>query len=455
MRREPIDRLLSPVNRLFAHESTTGILLLVMVVIAMVWENSTWGPSYHHLWETHFAVGLPGFSLDQSLHHWINDGLMAIFFFAVGLEIKREVISGELSTWKQASLPVAAALGGMVIPALIYTAFNQGGDGATGWGIPMATDIAFTLGLISIVGSRVPLALKIFITALATVDDIGAVLVIAFFYTPEVDLLTLAVAAGCLLTMLGGNFLGIRTVWFYLFFGVLGLWTGMLLSGVHATLAGVLAALAIPARVKVEEQEYQGLLAEWTQRFSQSPSIGGPLISEHQLEIAREVVRGSLHATPPLQRLEHALSPLVSFFVMPVFALANAGVSLEGNLVALVTHPVSLGIIAGLVVGKIVGILAFSRFMTRTGLGQLPRGSTWNHLGGIGMMAGIGFTMSLFIAELAFTDEVLIRHAKIGVLTASTLSALIGLTWLRFFSPPVRADEEEAIATEMMEEYAE
>ncbi|MEM8966200.1 MAG: Na+/H+ antiporter NhaA [Bacteroidota bacterium] len=437
MKQEPIDILLSPLRRILAHPATSGLLLLFMVIVAMIWANSPWEAVYHHLWEVHFTIGFPGFALDKSLHHWINDGLMSIFFFVVGLEIKREIINGELSSWKQASLPIAAAVGGMIIPALLYLIFNYGGEGASGWGIPMATDIAFTLGLLSLVGSRVPLSLKIFITALATVDDIGAVLVIAIFYTPDVNFVHLTIAGVCLLVMLSGSLLGIRSVWFYLFFGIVGLWTGMLLSGVHATLAGVLAALTIPARVKVEDQEYHHLLKSWSRHFAQAPSIGGPLISSDQLHITLEVVKGSVRATPPLQRLEHVMAPLVTFGVMPLFALANAGVSVKGDILTMLAHPVSLGIIVGLVVGKIGGIWLFSRIMATAGWGRLPKRSNWSQMGGVGMMAGIGFTMSLFIAELAFTDPVLVQHAKIGILTASFLAAVTGMLWLYFL--PTRA----------------
>ncbi|MEQ9219355.1 MAG: Na+/H+ antiporter NhaA [Cyclobacteriaceae bacterium] len=431
-KKRPVDYLLNPVYRFFENEMATGIILLVMVVIAMIWANSPWSASYHHLWESHFMIGTSEINMDKSLHHWINDGLMAIFFFLIGLEIKKEIINGELSTIKKASLPIAAALGGMVVPAGIYAFFNAGTEGISGWGIPMATDIAFTLGLVAFIQSKVPVSLKIFLTALATVDDIGAVLVIAVFYTPDIQVMQLVYAVIFLGLMYGCNLLGVRSFWVYFLIGVLGLWTSILYSGVHATVAGVIAAFAIPARVRTDKLEYSEKLRQWAKKYQDTDDEDGPFVSRSKMEIISKIEAESEQAQTPLQRFEHQLVPLVSYFVIPLFALANSGVTIEGDIIEMIMHPVSIGIIAGLTIGKTVGVLAFSRLLTITG-GSLPTGANWFSVGGIAMMAGIGFTMSLFIAELAFTDPVLIAHAKIGILVASFLAATLGILWFKLY----------------------
>ncbi|MEQ8338988.1 MAG: Na+/H+ antiporter NhaA [Cyclobacteriaceae bacterium] len=438
-KKRPVDYLLNPVYRFFENEMATGILLLVMVVIAMIWANSPWSASYHHLWETHFMIGTSEINMDKSLHHWINDGLMAIFFFLIGLEIKKEIINGELSTIKKASLPIAAALGGMVVPAGIYAFFNAGTEGISGWGIPMATDIAFTLGLVAFIRSKVPVSLKIFLTALATVDDIGAVLVIAVFYTPDIQVMQLVYAAIFLGLMYGCNLLGVRSFWVYLLIGVLGLWTSILYSGVHATVAGVIAAFAIPARVRTDKLEYSEKLRQWAKKYQDSYDEDGPFVSRSKMEIISKIEAESEQAQTPLQRFEHQLVPLVSYFVIPLFALANSGVTIEGDIIEMIMHPVSIGIIAGLTIGKTVGVLGFTRLLTISG-GSLPTGANWFSVGGIAMLAGIGFTMSLFIAELAFSDPVLIAHAKIGILVASFLAATLGILWFKFYVKKPQAE---------------
>lgn len=420
----------------------TGILLLGMVVIAMVWANSPWSDSYHQLWKTHFIIGTSEINIDKSIHHWINDGLMAIFFFLIGLEIKKEIINGELSTLKKASLPIAAALGGMILPACLYAVFNMGTPGIDGWGIPMATDIAFTLGLVAFIKSKVPLSLKIFLTALATVDDIGAVLVIAIFYTPEIQMMQLVYAVVFLGLMYTCNIMGVRSFWIYFIIGVLGLWTSILYSGVHATVAGVIAAFAIPSRVRTDKLEYSKQLKKWATEYQNSEDDDGPFVSRSKMEIISKVEEESEQAQTPLQRFEHQLLPLVSYFVIPLFALANSGVTIEGNIIEMIMHPVSIGIIAGLTVGKAAGVLVFSKLLTSTGFSTLPKGANWFSVGGIAMLAGIGFTMSLFIAELAFTDPVLIAHAKIGILIASFLAATMGILWFKFYVKVPNIEEE-------------
>ncbi len=402
----------NPIVQLFESGAATGIILFLMAVIAMLWVNWPWGGggTYKHLWHLSFGIGFEGtpFELEKSLHHWINDGLMAIFFFVIGLEIKRELIAGELSTIRKAMLPAGAALGGMVIPALIYFAFNPSGLASNGWGVPMATDIAFSLGLLTLVKSRVPLSVKVFLAGLAIVDDLGAVLVIALFYTSQISFVSLGFAALGLITLLVANRMGVRSVVFYGIVGIGVIWFAFLMSGVHATLAGVVAAFTIPANVKVDEKDFvQRLKALGKEMEGSSSQRGAPLITHHQLLILDRVKKLGKDADTPLQRLEHKLNPFVSYFVMPVFALANAGVELPPNIIAVLFHPVSLGCLLGLLIGKFVGIVGASRLLVRAGLASLPRGTAWTHIYGAALMAGIGFTMSLFITNLAYTPDYL------------------------------------------------
>lgn len=434
MKKEPVDRLMKPIRRLFKSETATGVLLIIMVVIAMVWANSPWSHSYHSLWESHLIIGLEDFKIDKSVHHWINDGLMAIFFFVIGLEIKREIISGDLSSWKKASLPAAAALGGMLVPAAVYLIFNYDSPGENGWGIPMATDIAFTLGLVAIISSRVPLALKVFLTALAIVDDIGAILVIAIFYTPDISTINLVYASIFLGLMIVGNLIGIRNRWFYFIVGAFGLWTSILYSGIHATIAGVLAAFAIPARVKVERDQFKERLSYWFKKYPETEVKDGPFISEEKHTMMLDIEKGIRHAMTPLQYLESKLEPLVSYFIIPLFALANAGVTVDGE-VNILNNPITMGIILGLLLGKIVGITILSQLMIKLGISDPPKNSSLKSIGGVSIMAGIGFTMSLFLADLAFDDQHLINSAKIGILIASFLASVIGILWFKLFIP--------------------
>ncbi len=435
----------NPLKQLFESGAATGIILFLMAVIAMLWANSPWGQSYFELWHQKFGFGLKGtqFELSKDLHHWINDGLMAIFFFVIGLEIKRELIGGELSTVRKAMLPAGAALGGMVVPALIYFLFNTSGEASNGWGIPMATDIAFSLGLLTLVKSRVPTSIKVFLAGLAIVDDIGAVLVIAFFYTDQISMMSLAIGGGGMAVLLLANRMGVRSVPFYGVVGIGVIWLAFLLSGVHATIAGVIAAFTIPARVKIDEQSFVQKLRLLGQDLEKTSSPRGqPLITHHQLEMIEKVKKLGKDADTPLQRLEHRLDPFVSYFVMPVFALANAGVALEGDLLEVLLHPVTYGVVFGLLVGKFIGIVGFSKVLVRAGLASLPTGTRWAHVYGVSLMAAIGFTMSLFITELAFVSEDFVLHAKVGVLTASLIAMTLGLIILRFFTPDPDPEEE-------------
>jgi Na+:H+ antiporter, NhaA family len=417
-------------------ESFGGFLLIAVTIVALIWANSGFYDLYHKLFhDVNLGFSAGSFELKKSLHYWINDGLMAIFFFMVGLEIKREVIAGELSTLKKAALPIGAAIGGMVVPALIYAAIHiNSPETIRGWGVPMATDIAFALGLLSLLGNRVPVSLKIFLTALAIADDLGAILVIAIFYTESINITGLITAVIFLAVLLAANRLGVRRTSFYALVGFLGVWMSFLLSGVHATIAGVLIALTIPVRTRITEKKYIEVLSVLLDRFRREKPNDVSLLTPEQAHLVSGIEKLSNDANTPLQKLEHALHPITAFIILPVFALANAGVHIQGNILDMIFHPVSLGIVAGLVLGKLVGISLFSRLMVMFKIAQLPQGVTWKHIYGAGMMAGIGFTMSIFISGLAFINEEMQQIAKVGIFTASIISAIAGLLWLNSVS---------------------
>ncbi len=417
--RSVVDRLLSPAQALIRTESASGVLLIAAALLAFAWANSPWASSYFALLEVKLGVGLAGWHLDESVGHWVNDLLMAIFFFLIGLEIKREVLIGELAGWRRAALPIAGALGGMVVPALIYVAFNLGQPGLRGWGVPMATDIAFALGVLALLGDRVSPALKVFLLALAIVDDLGAVLVIALFYTDQLSggaLLLAFLVFGAALAY--GSFGGARPLGFALL--GLVLWYCMLQSGIHATIAGVLLALAVPLRHRLSTEQLQQELRPLT----------GQGVAFEQVEVVIEHLEGVLaRAHSPLHSIEHMLAPFVAFVVMPVFAFCNAGVPLGGNPAGLIGM-VSVGAGLGLLLGKPIGVAGCAWLAVRSGLTRLPDGVSWPGVVGIGLLAGIGFTMSLFIANLAFGLSPELDQAKIGVLAASVVAALLGLGFL-------------------------
>jgi NhaA family Na+:H+ antiporter len=421
------------ITNFIREESLGGFLLLLVTVIALIWANSGMYDLYHRIWhEIKLGFSFGDFEMRYSLQHWINDGLMAIFFFMVGLEIKREVISGELSTLKKASLPIAAALGGMLIPAIIYVIFNYNNpENIRGWGTPMATDIAFALGILSLLGSRININLKIFLTALAIADDLGAILVIALFYTDTIQTSQIINAGIFLLIMMSANKLGVRRTTFYAVLGFLGVWISFMFSGVHATIAGVLIALTIPARTKKTESQYVEEMSVLVDKFKKEKPNDNALLTREQAHLVSKISKIGDDANTPLQKLEHALHPVTAYIILPLFALANAGVHIEGNFLKMLFHPVALGIMAGLVLGKFIGISLFSRIMVRLKLAELPEGVTWRHIYGAGLLAGIGFTMSIFISGLAFTDETLQQIAKVGIFGASLISAVAGLLVLR------------------------
>lgn len=431
----PVNRLrrgvVGPFARFFRTEASSGLLLLGAALVALLWANSPLAHNYTDLWETHLGVALGNVELNKSLVEWINDGLMAIFFFVVGLEIKREVLMGELASSRRAALPVVAALGGMVVPASIYALVNAGGPGLAGWGIPMATDIAFALGILALFGNRVPTALKVFLTSLAIVDDLGAVLVIALFYTAEVHWGALLVALLCFLGLLLLNRLGVRRPLGYSLLG-LSLWGALLVSGVHATIAGVLVALAIPARGDIDSAEFHTRALALVDAFGRSGySATRMATNERQQAVLGALEEASEAFQLPSQRLEHALHPWVVYAIMPLFALANAGVVLTGGLTASTGGRIALGVLVGLVVGKPLGILLGTWLATRLHWGILAPDITWRQLAGIACLGGVGFTMSLFIADLAFVMSGDLVPAKLGILAGSLLSGTIGWLLLR------------------------
>lgn len=401
----PADYLLNPFRQFAKIEASGGLLLFAFAVVALIWANSPFAHSYEELLHVYVTVGFGEWELHESVLHWVNDGLMAVFFLLVGLEIKREMLTGELASPRKAALPIFAAVGGMLVPAGLYFALNQGGAGSSGWGIPMATDIAFALAVVMALGKRVPLALKVFLTAIAIVDDLGAVLVIALFYTSDVSSQALMVAGSALFALFVVNRAGFRSFIPYTLLGLV-LWVAVLKSGVHATVAGVLLALTIPARP--------------------------------------DLVPDGIDS--PLERMEHGLAPWVNYLIMPIFALANAGVSFAGGS-APGGSAVTLGIILGLVVGKPIGITLFSWLAVKFKLADLPGSADWGQVVGVGTLCGIGFTMSLFIGGLAFEDPAFLKSAKIGILAASTVAAILG-TALLLLQKPARepSDVMEAIA---------
>jgi NhaA family Na+:H+ antiporter len=415
-----------------------GIVLLFCTILALLWRNSPWGESYLHFWETKLALNLGNWTLSESLLHWINDGLMVLFFFVVGLEIKRELTSGELASARKAALPVAAAVGGMLVPAFIYLLLNASGSARSGWGIPVATDIAFTLGILTLLGSRISLPLKVFFTALAIADDLGAILVIAIFYTTDIAWPSLGIAALIFVALIGLNRARVYATWPYAILGIL-FWLAFLQSGIHPTIAGVLLAAIIPSR---SPANMRTLLVQVVSLLS---SFELPVSWREQLDSRRQAVVSTLETITermqsPAQRLEESLSPISTFLIIPLFALANAGVIVSLDSVSALTQPVSLGIILGLVAGKPLGISLFSWLATRLGLAELPGDVSWSQFVGASCLAGIGFTMSIFISGPAFAAAVELQElSKLAILLASILAAGLGSWLLITNSPDVKA----------------
>lgn len=424
--KRPIDYILSPFQEFFEQEAASGILLILATIVALIWANSPWSAAYNSLWHTNLTFSFGDFAISKDILHWINDGLMAVFFFVVGLEIKREVLVGELSSPRQAILPIVAAIGGMALPAGLYMLFNLGKPAQAGWGIPMATDIAFALGVLSLLGKRVPLSLKIFLTAVAIVDDLGAVLVIAVFYTSEIAWISFLIGLLFLVVLIVINRLGVRSPLVYALLGI-GMWIAFLKSGVHATIAGVLLAMTIPVRTRINTEEFITHVSYFLDDFRKHGKPGeSVLTNKHQRAAIMSIEVAAEHAQTPLQRLEHLLHPWVSYFIMPVFAFANAGVTITGNIFSILLQPVSLGIMVGLVFGKQIGVFLAGFLAVKLKWADLPSGMNWIRLYGLSWLAGIGFTMSLFIAGLAFGNSELLSSAKTGILFASLVAGIIG-----------------------------
>jgi NhaA family Na+:H+ antiporter len=431
----PIERLIKPFALFAKQASAGGIVLLACAVVALLWANSPLSEYYFRLWSIPVEVRFGNLvDIDKPLLLWINDGLMAVFFFLVGMEIKRELLVGELRSPRKAMLPMAAAVGGMVVPALIYASLNWGTPEIRGWGIPMATDIAFALGALALLGTRAPLALKVFLTALAIVDDLGAVLVIALFYTENLKVDALLYSLLFWGAMIAMNRLGVRNALIY-FLVSLGMWFFMLKSGVHATVAGVLGAFAIPVRSRIDPELFIVRVREYLNQFDQPITERTIILSPEQQSAVEAIEREALRVQSPLQRLEHRLHYFVAFFVMPIFALANAGVALGGEGGLNWTSRVIWGVALGLLIGKPLGIALFSWLAVRLGLAQLPQGINFVHIVGVGFLGGIGFTMALFIAGLAFRGDEL-NYAKLGILAGSALAGAIGFMMLRIWTKP-------------------
>lgn len=429
--------LLLPIKSFINKQTSVGILIIISAILAMIVANSPYANIYHNFWKQELYIGYNNAVLNKTVLHWINDGLMSIFFFMVGLELKREIMSGELSSFRKALLPIFAAIGGMIFPALIFIYFNFGLDSIKGWGIPMATDIAFALGVLYLLGNKVPLSLKIFLTAIAVIDDLGAILVVAFFYTSEIMLNNLAMGGVFLTLLVLANLFGIRNPIVYAIAGIGGLWMAIMLSGVHATIAAVLAAFAIPTSKKINTPLFLRKVKMLSYNIKQKLNSTSSNKNKTEDEITNLIEKFSLltqDATPPLQRLESGLHSLVSFIILPIFAFANAGVTLDSNSFNYIFSDVAIGILLGLLIGKFIGIVLFTKLMVFFKISKLPPNVEWKHVYGIGFLAAMGFTMSLFITELAFEDDILLTKAKIGILSASAIAGLIGYFYLRFIS---------------------
>ncbi len=454
---ESSERLLHGFQRFASNSWAGGVLLILATAAALIWANSGGYDIYHYIFhEMYLDLKIGGEAINpesgwhvphiHNIAYLINDALMAIFFLFVGLEIKREIVQGELRSVKKATLPIAAAIGGMIVPALIYvgfnsamTATNEAGEVVStmsGWGVPMATDIAFALGILMLLGKRAPLSLKVFLTSLAIVDDLGALLVIAIFYTENLNMVSLGWGGILLAALFGLNMLRFRHPLFYLIPG-LALWVLVLDSGVHATIAGVLLATAIPARSRVDAKQFSQATREAIEHFETKGQDGEtPAESSAQRAAAYAIRENVQQVIPPLHRMEHALAGWCAFFIIPVFAFANAGLHLTGDFGAIMGDPVTLGVFFGLVVGKPIGVFGMSFLAVKTGLASLPTGVTWRHVAGAGCLAGIGFTMALFIANLAFKSDLMhLDASKIGILSASLVSTVLGVSVLLTCKP--------------------
>jgi len=426
-------KIATPLEHFIHAQTTTGIILMFMTVLALVLANSTLTQDYADFFHTEVEFAVGSWYLEHTIHHWINDGLMAIFFFIIGLEIKREILVGELSNIKVAILPILSAIGGMALPSLIYSAINYGTEGAVGWGIPMATDIAFAISALVLLGKRVSPALVTFLVALAIVDDLGAVIVIAVFYTEQIHLIPLGLAGVSFLVMVFFNRVGIHMILPYFIVGLF-MWFFMLESGVHATIAGVIAAMAIPSKPKRTPIDFTTHTKNLLDEYDNYPVATDNTMHEKQKAILLNIKDNIDSVGSPSARLEHDLHLPVALIVIPLFALANAGITIDFSSIGeTIIEPVSLGIIAGLILGKVIGIAGVAWLAIKLKIAKLPESSSMSQIFGVAFLGGIGFTMSIFVADLAFLgSEAFIFQAKIGILSASLASGLFGYIWLRF-----------------------
>ncbi len=451
----PLTRyVVQPTTRFMRIEAAGGIVLVLAAAVALIWANA-FGDSYAEFWDTEIVFELGILTLSENLHDWVNHALMAIFFFVVGLEIKNEAVHGELRDRRQAALPILAALGGMVVPSSIFAAFNAGGPGGAGWGIPVATDIAFALGVLSLLGNRVPIQLKVFLLTLAVADDVGGILIIAVFYAEKVSLLWLLGGAATIGVIIAMQRNGVRLIWAYLPVGVV-LWLCIFESGVEATIGGVILGLLTPANALVSRERFGALMTDALESYHgamgrgpleaprarpEAPDRGGM----HPGEIADRQLRHHLtdqemgrmaalvrETQSPLHRVEHSVSPWSAFLVVPIFALANSGIVLTGDSISgALRSDIAWGVAAGLLLGKLVGVLLFSYVTVRLGVSHLPEGVRWGHIAGVALLAGIGFTVSIFIATLSFEHDQLVEEAKIGIFAATIIAAVLGFLALR------------------------
>jgi Na+:H+ antiporter, NhaA family len=432
-------RVLTPLEEFIHNQTASSILLVVATIAALFLANSSaFSEMYQHILHAPLSLSLSNWGISMSLHHWVNDALMAIFFFVVGMELKREILVGELSDIRQAALPIVAAIGGMVVPALIYFMFNPSGDAARGWGVPMATDIAFAVGALVLLAKRVPKSLITFLIALAIADDLGAVLVIAIFYTEQIVthwLIISAILVGLLFLL---NFSGVRSAYPYFIIAVV-LWYAMMQSGVHATLAGVLGAFTVPARSKYDPALFISRIKEQVSDFASHQKAGSSLMTNQKLHATVETIEDSVMGVQaPLQRLEQLWHVPVAFFIIPVFALFNAGITVKlDSLGDTFSHPIMLGVMLGLLCGKFIGITGACWLALKLNIGRLPTGTRFSQIAAVSVLAGIGFTMSIFIAELAFKAHAdYLLMAKTGVIFASLSAAITGFTWLWLLGKP-------------------
>jgi len=427
------NRIATPFEHFLHAQTTTGMILMFMTILALILANTPLTEAYTHFFHTKVDLTVGSWQLSNTIHHWINDGLMAIFFFIIGLEIKREILVGELSNIKVAMLPILSAIGGMVLPALIYLAINSGGDGAGGWGIPMATDIAFAISALVLLGNRVSPALVTFLVALAIVDDLGAVIVIAVFYTDQINMLPLGLAGLMFFIMLIFNRVGIHMILPYFIVGLF-MWFFMLESGVHATIAGVIAAMAIPSKPKQAPIDFTNHTRNLLDEYDNYPVATDHIMHEKQKALLINIKDKIDAVGTPAARLEHDLHLPVALIVIPLFALANAGISIDFSSIGdTIVTPVSLGIITGLILGKVLGIFGVAYLAIKMGIAKLPEESTMNQIFGVAFLGGIGFTMSIFVADLAFLgNDELIFQAKVGILSASLFAGLFGFFWLKY-----------------------